>query len=71
MFGVVQRLSAAWVVRIPVISQRHLRRLPPDLQADQLEWTSTTVHIDAHSRGPYAGAQNPGTEWRPTAPRSG
>jgi hypothetical protein len=52
MFGVAQRLSDSWVVRrrVPLVSQRHLMRLPPDLQAAHERWTMTTVHLDALER---------------------
>ncbi len=52
MFGLVQRLSASWLVRrrIPAVSQRHLVRLPDELQSAHHQWTTTTIHIDALSR---------------------
>jgi hypothetical protein len=52
MFGLVQRRSASWLVRrrVPVVSQRHLVRLPDDLQSAHHQWTTTTVHLDALSR---------------------
>jgi len=52
MFGVATRSSEGWSVRrrVPVISQRHLLRLPPDLQTAHHEWTSATVHLDALER---------------------
>ena len=52
MFGVVQHLSATWVVRrrLPLISQRHLLRLPPELQSAHEQWTTTTIHIDSLAR---------------------
>jgi hypothetical protein len=52
MFGVAQRLSEAWVVRrrVPSISQRHLLRLPPELQSAHEQWTRTTISLDALAR---------------------
>lgn len=52
MFGVVQRLSEAWVVRrrLPLISQRHLLRLPSELQSAHQLWTTTTIRLDALAR---------------------
>lgn len=52
MFGVAQRLSEAWVVRrrVPSISQRHLLRLPAELQSAHEQWTTTTIRLDALSR---------------------
>ena len=32
------------------ISQRHLLRLPPDLQTAHEQWTTTTIHIDSLAR---------------------
>ena len=52
MFGLVQRLTDSWLVRrrIPLVSQRHLGRLPDDVQSAHVLWTTTTVHLDALSR---------------------
>jgi hypothetical protein len=52
MFGLVQRLSGSWLVRrrVPLVSQRHLGRLPDDLQSAHAQWTTTTVHLDSLSR---------------------
>ena len=52
MFGVIQQLTGTWVVRrrLPLISQRHLLRLPPDLQTAHEQWTTTTIHIDSLAR---------------------
>jgi hypothetical protein len=52
MFGLVQRLTDTWLVRrrVPVVSQRHLGRLPDDVQTAHVQWTSTTIHLDALSR---------------------
>ena len=52
MFGVVQQLTGTWMVRrrLPLISQRHLLRLPEDLQTAHEQWTTTTIHIDSLAR---------------------
>ena len=52
MFGVVNRLSESWVVRrrVPPISQRHLLRLPLDLQRAHEQWTRTTIDLDSLER---------------------
>ncbi len=52
MFGLVQRRSDTWLVRrrVPVVSQRHLGRLPDDVQSAHVQWTSTTIHLDALTR---------------------
>ena len=52
MFGLVQRRSEAWLVRrrVPLVSQRHLGRLPDDVQTQHTQWTATTIHIDALAR---------------------
>ena len=52
MFGVAQRLSESWVVRrrVPPISQRHLLRLPAELQSAHEQWAKTTIRLDALSR---------------------
>jgi hypothetical protein len=52
MFGLVQRLSESWLVRrrVPLVSQRHLGRLPHGLQSAHVQWTTTTIHLDALSR---------------------
>jgi hypothetical protein len=52
MFGLLQRRSESWLVRrrIPLVSQRHLGRLPDDVQSAHVLWTTTTVHLDALSR---------------------
>lgn len=52
MFGVAAERSDGWTVRrrVPAISQRHLLRLPDDLQARHREWTHTTVSLDALGR---------------------
>ncbi|MET0144825.1 MAG: hypothetical protein ABW122_10770 [Ilumatobacteraceae bacterium] len=52
MFGVVQQLSETWVVRrrMPPVSQRHLLRLPTDLQHAHEQWTTMTIRLDALAR---------------------
>jgi hypothetical protein len=52
MFGLVQRRTEAWLVRrrVPLVSQRHLGRLPDDVQSRHVAWTTTTIHIDALAR---------------------
>ncbi len=54
MFGVAAARSDGWAVRrrIPPISQRHLVRLPADLQERHREWarTTTTITLDALAR---------------------
>jgi hypothetical protein len=52
MFGLVQRRRDTWLVRrrVPLVSQRHLGRLPDDVQSQHTAWTATTVHIDALAR---------------------
>lgn len=48
MFGIAQPLSDGFSVRrrLPTVAQRHLRRLPPDVQAEHDEWARRTVRID-------------------------
>jgi len=52
MFGLVQRRSESWLVRrkVPQVSQRHLGRLPDDLRSRHVQWTTTTIHLDALTR---------------------
>jgi hypothetical protein len=52
MFGLVQRRTESWLVRrrVPAVSQRHLVRLPDDVQTQHAQWTTTTIHIDALAR---------------------
>jgi hypothetical protein len=52
MFGVIQRAPGEWVVRrrVPLISQRHLLRLPVELQSAHREWTTTTISLDSLAR---------------------
>lgn len=58
MFGLVQRRSGTWLVRrrVPQVSQRHLGRLPVDIQRQHAQWTSTTIRLDALSRAHALGA---------------
>ncbi len=53
MFGVAHHISDGWAVRrrLPPISQRHLGRLPDELQAAHGSWTRTTVDLDSLERG--------------------
>jgi hypothetical protein len=48
MFGVAQPTSDGFTVRrrLPSVAQRHLRRLPEDVQAEHDEWARRTVHFD-------------------------
>jgi hypothetical protein len=48
MFGLAQPRSDGFTVRrrFPAVAQRHLRRLPADLQAEHDDWARRTVHID-------------------------
>ena len=48
MFGLAQPLSDGFAVRrrFPSVAQRHLKRLPADLQATHDEWARRTVHLD-------------------------
>lgn len=48
MFGLAQPLSDGFAVRrrFPSVAQRHLKRLPDDLQATHEEWARRTVRID-------------------------
>jgi hypothetical protein len=52
MFGLVQRSTDTWLVRrrLPLVSQRHLGRLPDDVRSAHVRWTSTTVHLDTLTR---------------------
>jgi hypothetical protein len=58
MFGLVQRRHGTWVVRrrVPQVSQRHLGRLPAELQRRHAQWVTTTIHLDALSRAHALGA---------------
>jgi hypothetical protein len=53
MFGVAHNVSDGLVVRrrLPAISQRHLSRLPDDLQAAHTSWTGAAVGLDTLERG--------------------
>ena len=48
MFGIAQPTSDGFTVRrrLPSVAQRHLRRLPEDLQAEHEEWVRRTVRLD-------------------------
>jgi hypothetical protein len=48
MFGVAQPTSDGFTVRrkLPAVAQRHLKRLPEDLQAEHEEWARRIVRID-------------------------
>jgi hypothetical protein len=48
MFGIAQPTSDGFTVRrkLPSVAQRHLKRLPDDVQAEHDEWVRRTVHID-------------------------
>jgi hypothetical protein len=53
MFGVAHDTSDGWAVRrrLPAISQRHLVRLPDELQAAHTHWTRSTIDLDTLERG--------------------
>ena len=48
MFGLAHPLSDGFAVRrkFPTVAQRHLKRLPDDLQATHDEWARRTVTLD-------------------------
>ena len=48
MFGLAQPLSDGFAVRrrFPTVAQRHLKRLPDDLQAEHAEWARRISHVD-------------------------
>lgn len=48
MFGLAQPQSDGFAVRrrLPTVAQRHLRRLPDDLQAAHAEWARRTTVVD-------------------------
>jgi len=48
MFGLAQPTSDGFAVRrrFPTVAQRHLKRLPEDLQATHDEWARRTITID-------------------------
>lgn len=52
MFGLVQRRTESWIVRrrVPLVSQRHLGRLPDAVQSEHVQWTTTTIHLDDLTR---------------------
>ena len=49
MFGLAQPMADGFCVRrrLPWVAQRHLKRLPDDLQAEHDEWARRTVQVDA------------------------
>jgi hypothetical protein len=48
MFGIAQPLSDGFNVRrkLPTVAQRHLKRLPDDVQAEHEGWVRRTVSVD-------------------------
>jgi hypothetical protein len=48
MFGLAQPVDDGFAVRrkFPTVAQRHLRRLPADLQATHDEWARRTISVD-------------------------
>jgi hypothetical protein len=48
MFGIAQPRSDGFAVRrrLPAVAQRHLKRLPDDVQAAHAEWATRTVQLD-------------------------
>ncbi|MBA3288838.1 MAG: hypothetical protein H0U21_12610 [Acidimicrobiia bacterium] len=52
MFGMAQRLASGWAVRrrIPVVSQRHLDRMPEPLQLAHQRWTRADLRLDELAR---------------------
>jgi hypothetical protein len=48
MFGIAQPTSDGFSVRrrLPSVAQRHLKRLPDDVQAEHEEWARRTIHVD-------------------------
>ena len=48
MFGLAQPTSDGFAVRrmFPTVAQRHLKRLPPDLQSTHEEWARRTITLD-------------------------
>ena len=48
MFGIAQPMSDGFSVRrrLPSVAQRHLRRLPEDIQAEHEEWARRIVRVD-------------------------
>ncbi len=49
MFGVAHPTSDGFAVRrrLPAVAQRHLKRLPDDLQTEHEEWVRRALHLDA------------------------
>jgi hypothetical protein len=50
MFGLAQPLADGFNVRrrLPSVPQRHLRRLPEDVQAEHDHWVDEAVRVDVH-----------------------
>lgn len=48
MFGLAMPMSDGFAVRrrLPVVTQRHLDRLPDDIRADHDEWARRTMRVD-------------------------
>jgi len=48
MFGLAQPMNDGFAVRrkFPTVAQRHLKRLPADLQATHDEWARRTISVD-------------------------
>lgn len=48
MFGLAQPVADGFCVRrrLPSVAQRHLKRLPDDLQAEHDEWARRTLQVD-------------------------
>ncbi len=73
MFGIAQPTSDGFTVRrkLPAVAQRHLKRLPDDVQAEHDDWARRTVHIDVHDierrlidAGLPSGRRDPGLRGR-------
>lgn len=49
MFGLAHPVADGFTVRrrLPSVAQRHLKRLPDDLQAEHEEWARRTFQVDA------------------------
>ena len=52
MFGLAHHIPGGLAVRrrVPPIAQRHLKRMPHDVQAAHRDWATTTVTLDALTR---------------------
>lgn len=48
MFGLAHPLSGGFAVRrrLPDVANRHLQRLPADVQAEHAEWARRTAHVN-------------------------